>query len=114
VAREAKKQVADEAAEHQRRLRAIIAAKPKYKTHDVDPFSRYAGRSEALKRANAGKKMPWGKHKGKLISQVPTSYLQWVANQDWFHKHGRKFVDTVNNELGVGPAQLQAEKFLKK
>lgn len=24
-------------------------------------------------------KMPWGKHKGKDIEDVPSDYLQWVA-----------------------------------
>lgn len=27
----------------------------------------------------AGFPMPWGKHKGRLIGALPSSYLRWVA-----------------------------------
>lgn len=32
-------------------------------------------------RAFEKRPMPWGKHKGKLISEVPVDYLQWVLDQ---------------------------------
>lgn len=108
VAREAKKQIAEEYAAAERAKRARIAAAAKYKSTSVDPFSRHSQRSEAVQRANAGKVMPWGKHKGKLLSEVPGSYLQWVSEQKWFWTHGKPFTDSVLNELGRGPAQKQA------
>jgi len=27
--------------------------------------------------------MPFGKHKGSLIEDVPLSYLEWLLSQDW-------------------------------
>lgn len=27
--------------------------------------------------------MPFGKHKGELLSDVPASYLIWLSEQDW-------------------------------
>lgn len=26
-------------------------------------------------------KMPWGKHKGSYISELPTDYLRWLAER---------------------------------
>lgn len=28
--------------------------------------------------------MPFGVHKDKLIADVPSSYLRWILEQDWF------------------------------
>lgn len=28
-------------------------------------------------------KMPFGKHKGQLLSDCPTPYLDWILGQDW-------------------------------
>ena len=27
--------------------------------------------------------MPWGKHKGEKLMDVPRSYIEWVLEQDW-------------------------------
>lgn len=32
---------------------------------------------------NSDSLMPWGKHKGERISDVPASYLDWLIGQDW-------------------------------
>ena len=29
------------------------------------------------------RKMPFGKHKGKPISECPIEYLDWLIGQDW-------------------------------
>ncbi len=31
-------------------------------------------------------KMPWGKHKGKSLSDVPFNYLRWLSEQDYSPK----------------------------
>lgn len=28
--------------------------------------------------------MPFGKHRGALMQDVPASYLDWLRGQDWF------------------------------
>jgi hypothetical protein len=33
--------------------------------------------------------MPFGKHEGILISQVPTPYLRWLLAQAWVEDHTR-------------------------
>lgn len=30
--------------------------------------------------------MPFGKHKGKPMRQVPMNYLSWLSEQDWLEK----------------------------
>ena len=32
---------------------------------------------------NDDTKMPFGKHKGERLGDVPDSYLRWFLNQDW-------------------------------
>ena len=31
-------------------------------------------------------KMPFGKHKGLPISEVPVKYLDWLIGEPWFEK----------------------------
>lgn len=31
-------------------------------------------------------KMPFGKHKGKLFSKIPSNYLAWLTEQEWVHQ----------------------------
>jgi exodeoxyribonuclease X len=38
--------------------------------------------------------MPYGKHKGELISQVPTDYKQWLLRQDNVSGYLRKALET--------------------
>ena len=26
---------------------------------------------------------PWGKHKGQMVSDIPTDYLDWLIGQSW-------------------------------
>ena len=28
--------------------------------------------------------MPFGKHSGELIADIPSDYLRWLLEQDWF------------------------------
>ena len=31
--------------------------------------------------------MPWGKHKGMLVSDLPEDYVMWLADQEWAYNH---------------------------
>lgn len=47
--------------------------------------------------------IPFGKHKGEPVEDVPTSYLEWLLEQDWFcngskPEHMKSF-DSVQKEL---------------
>ena len=37
--------------------------------------------------------MPYGKHKGELISQMPTDYKQWLLRQDNVSGYLRKALE---------------------
>jgi hypothetical protein len=41
-------------------------------------------------------KMPFGKHKGKELTEIPKGYLRWLRNQDWV---GAWLVDGVDEVL---------------
>ena len=41
------------------------------------------------------KKMPLGKHKGRLLSDIPTQYLEWAAHQ----KFDRDLIFSLRSEL---------------
>jgi uncharacterized protein (DUF3820 family) len=40
--------------------------------------------------------MPFGKHKGQHIEEVPTSYIRWLLDQDWV---AEKFGDLFDASL---------------
>lgn len=46
-------------------------------------FSTLAELEQALKRPIAMKFMPLGKHKGRLMKELPLDYLLWAARQDF-------------------------------
>lgn len=39
--------------------------------------------------------MPFGKHKGTVMSQVPREYLDWLVTQDWVPGKWPQVVDYV-------------------
>ena len=43
--------------------------------------------------------LPSGKYKGQPIEDVPTSYLIWLTEQDWFCDRYRQGLDAVNTEI---------------
>lgn len=69
--------------ELERRRRAAVEARAKYKSVDVDPFdANQRGNVEMKTHAGKGPILKFGKkHYGKPISQVPTNYLQWMASE---------------------------------
>jgi uncharacterized protein (DUF3820 family) len=42
--------------------------------------------------------MPFGIHKGKAISELPTPYLKYLLEQDWFVNRDNKLVLVVEAE----------------
>lgn len=42
--------------------------------------------------------MPFGKHKGKKVCNVPASYLLWLLDQDWFKSGPLKTYILENKE----------------
>lgn len=78
-------------AEKERRQRAAVEARAKYKAVEVDPFDPYSrgGVDMGTKTKAKGVRMLFGKHKGKPVNTVPTGYLSWVLNntnmrEGWF------------------------------
>jgi exodeoxyribonuclease X len=49
---------------------------------------------EMSEKARIPTTMPYGKHKGELISQVPTDYKQWLLRQDNVSGYLRKALET--------------------
>ncbi len=45
--------------------------------------------------------MPFGKHGGVPIGQVPTDYLDWLADQEWIGKWTKvkRYIDQNKNQL---------------
>ena len=48
---------------------------------------------EMSEKARIPKVMPYGKHKGELISQMPTDYKQWMLRQDKVSEYLRKALE---------------------
>jgi exodeoxyribonuclease X len=44
-------------------------------------------------KARIPKVMPYGKHKGELISQMPADYKQWMLRQDNVSEYLRKALE---------------------
>lgn len=43
--------------------------------------------------------LPFGKFKGQAIEDIPTPYLNWLTEQDWFCDDHRQGLHAVNTEL---------------
>jgi uncharacterized protein (DUF3820 family) len=41
--------------------------------------------------------MPWGKHKGKSLKNIPIDYLRWVAEQEYGPGSVKRFVKKTEN-----------------
>ena len=50
--------------------------------------------------------MPFGKHVGKKLEQVPASYLLWFADQPWSYKYA-KLVAYVAKNYDLLESQVQ-------
>ena len=38
--------------------------------------------------------IPFGKHKGKAVSECPTEYLDWLLGQDWLFDDLREAIES--------------------
>ena len=59
--------------------------------------------------------IPFGKHKGKPLSDIPTSYLEFLTEQDWFLEKFRPAAKLIGAELhdrflDKNEAQVEAER----
>jgi uncharacterized protein (DUF3820 family) len=52
-----------------------------------------------MSRSYEDKPIPFGKHKGKLICDIATSYLEWLSEQDFFEEEYSELFDLVEQEL---------------
>ena len=43
--------------------------------------------------------VPFGKHRGAPISELPSSYLRWLEGQDWFEEKHEGLLEVVQAEL---------------
>ena len=43
--------------------------------------------------------IPFGKHKDKPIEDCPTSYLEWLTEQDWFTEKFSEGTKAIGKEL---------------
>jgi superfamily II DNA or RNA helicase len=75
AALEAKRELEREEEERMRGKRARIEANAKYRSIDVDPFSRHSEAGVA-RRQKRGARFVFGKFKGELVEEVPTWYLR--------------------------------------
>ena len=58
--------------------------------------------------------MPFGKHKGRKMSEVPARYLDWLRDQDWlaqwpdvrsYVEDNETVLDEELREQGIGPEE---------
>ncbi len=77
-------------------------------------FRTFEQLKDALSRPIQMKSMPLGKHKGRLLKEIPLAYLQWAANQDFDEdllyslrselnrrKKGTSFIQSANPFLNL-------------
>ena len=43
--------------------------------------------------------LPFGKHKGELVADIPNSYLEWLSGQEFVEDKFPKLFDIVNQEI---------------
>ena len=46
-------------------------------------------------------KFPFGKYHGRTIAEVPSSYLDWIRDQDGFRARHPKAAQAVDQELAT-------------
>jgi hypothetical protein len=61
--------------EERRKQRQKVESEAKYQRVAVDPFDP-TQRGKVQGRKHNSNAMPWGKHKGKAISELPTGYIR--------------------------------------
>jgi uncharacterized protein (DUF3820 family) len=59
-------------------------------------------------------RMPFGKHAGVELTEVPRQYLRWLRGQHWLGGWLAKEIDAVLNGEAVAPSDETFEELLKK
>lgn len=65
----------------------------------VENFSRKIKKQEARKQMvfdSGDIRMPWGKHKGKKLSEVPLKYLEWILKEN---EERMKLFEEIEEEI---------------
>uniref|UniRef100_A0A6M3M5R2 Quorum-sensing-regulated virulence factor n=1 Tax=viral metagenome TaxID=1070528 RepID=A0A6M3M5R2_9ZZZZ len=54
-----------------------------------------------MKGLQPGLYLPFGKSQNekKTVDELPSSYLQWLLEQDWFEKKYERFIEPIEAEL---------------
>lgn len=109
------KRLIEEARElEERKRRARIEARAEYNKVRVDPFDPYSRMKGGADGKSKGPVMPFGKHKGRPIADLPTGYLQFgLANWELKPYLKAAFSATVAERLG-GPSQHSPAKAMKQ
>jgi hypothetical protein len=47
--------------------------------------------------------LPFGKHKGQAVENVPPSYLTWLVSQDWFREKFFALYEDICDFMGIKP-----------
>lgn len=54
-------------------------------------------------------KLEFGKHKGKTLSEIPLTYLDWLIGQDWLYESVK---EKIENYLKTPSIQRELEREL--
>jgi uncharacterized protein (DUF3820 family) len=77
---EEKRRIEQEKEEAERKRRAQVQAKADYAKVRVDPFDQHSRMAGGVpKKKESGARFMFGKHKGQLVKDAPTHYLEWFS-----------------------------------
>ena len=101
-----RERLARETAERQQR--AKVRATTRYHAVEVDPFDGTLRAGSQLPR-KMGPRMLFGKHKGQLVSDVPTGYLSWMLREaklkdGWFKRAIQSELERRGKPAAPAPA----------
>lgn len=77
----AAKRLQEEKEEAERKRRAAIRPDVQYQSVSVDPYDQYSRGGNVQQKKQQGPRMLFGKHKGKLLTEIPVGYLKWFDQE---------------------------------
>lgn len=95
--------------ERERRRRAMVEANATYKKVEVNPIGT-APQGQSQKAKTRAARIPFGKHAGKLVSELPHSYMRWMLKQHASGEFKLKpwLEQAMKDELGGGVQPMRA------